>query len=105
MRILTNAARVLAEQMREGHRGERATCARTGSSARRRSRRRSMPHIGYARAAEISKQSVKEGVLIRDMVKRDKVLPADRDRRRARSAEDDGDRRAGRDARRWSAGG
>ena len=33
-----------------------------------------MPHIGYAKAAEISKQSVKEGVLIRDLVKREKVL-------------------------------
>jgi fumarate hydratase class II len=33
------------------------------------------PQIGYARAAEISKQSVKEGVLIREMVKRDKILP------------------------------
>jgi len=36
-----------------------------------------MPHIGYARAAEISKQSVKEGVLIRDLVERDKILPED----------------------------
>jgi aspartate ammonia-lyase len=36
-----------------------------------------MPHIGYAKAAELSKQSVKEGVLVRDMVKRDKLLPAD----------------------------
>jgi aspartate ammonia-lyase len=35
------------------------------------------PQIGYARAAEISKQSVKEGVLIRDLVKRDKVIPED----------------------------
>ena len=34
-----------------------------------------MPHIGYAKAAEISKQSVKEGVLIRDLVKREKLLP------------------------------
>ncbi|HUP90094.1 MAG TPA: aspartate ammonia-lyase [Longimicrobiales bacterium] len=33
------------------------------------------PQIGYARAAEISKQSVKENVLIRDLVKREKVLP------------------------------
>ena len=33
------------------------------------------PQIGYAKAAEISKQSVKEGILIREMVKRDKVLP------------------------------
>ena len=36
-----------------------------------------MPHIGYAKAAEISKQSVKEGVLMRDLVKRDQLLPAD----------------------------
>ena len=35
------------------------------------------PQIGYARAAEISKQSVKENVLIRDLVKREKVIPAD----------------------------
>ena len=34
-----------------------------------------MPHIGYAKAAELSKQSVKEGVLIREMVKRDGILP------------------------------
>jgi aspartate ammonia-lyase len=33
------------------------------------------PQIGYARAAEISKQSVKENILIRDLVKREKVLP------------------------------
>ena len=25
-----------------------------------------MPHIGYAKAAELSKQSVKEGVLVRE---------------------------------------
>jgi aspartate ammonia-lyase len=36
-----------------------------------------MPQIGYAKAAEISKRSVKEGVLIRDLVKREGVLPAD----------------------------
>ena len=36
-----------------------------------------MPHIGYAKAAEISKRSVKEGVLIRDLVKREQVLPED----------------------------
>jgi aspartate ammonia-lyase len=33
------------------------------------------PYIGYAKAAEISKQSVKEGVLIRELVKREKILP------------------------------
>ena len=35
------------------------------------------PQIGYAAAAEISKQSVKEGVLIRDLVKREGILPPD----------------------------
>jgi len=33
------------------------------------------PQIGYARAAELSKQSVKENVLIRDLVRREHVLP------------------------------
>jgi aspartate ammonia-lyase len=33
------------------------------------------PQIGYARAAEISKQSVKQNVLIRDLVKREQILP------------------------------
>ena len=36
-----------------------------------------MPQIGYAKAAEISKRSVKEGILIRELVTRDKVIPAD----------------------------
>ncbi len=36
-----------------------------------------MPQIGYAAAADISKRSVKEGVLIRDLVKRDQLLPAE----------------------------
>jgi aspartate ammonia-lyase len=35
------------------------------------------PQIGYAKAAEISKRSVKEGVLIRELVKREHVLPDD----------------------------
>ena len=35
------------------------------------------PRIGYAKAAEVSKRSVKEGVLIRDIVKRDGILPVD----------------------------
>ena len=45
-----------------------------------------MPHIGYARAAEISKQSVKEGILIRDLVKREQVAARRPDRRRSGSA-------------------
>ena len=36
-----------------------------------------MPQIGYAKAAEISKRSVKEGILIRELVTRDEVIPAD----------------------------
>jgi aspartate ammonia-lyase len=36
-----------------------------------------MPQIGYARAAEISKRSVAEGVLIRELVTRDAIIPAD----------------------------
>jgi len=36
-----------------------------------------MPQIGYARAAEISKRSVTEGVLIRELVTRDAIIPAD----------------------------
>jgi fumarate hydratase class II len=35
------------------------------------------PQIGYARAAELSKQSVKENILIRDLVRREQVLPPD----------------------------
>ena len=34
-------------------------------------------NIGYARAAEISKRSVKEGTLIRDLVRQEKLLPED----------------------------
>ncbi len=36
-----------------------------------------MPQIGYARAADISKRSVNEGVLIRELVTRDAIIPAD----------------------------
>ena len=35
------------------------------------------PQIGYAAAAELSKRSVRENVLIRELVKREGVLPAD----------------------------
>jgi len=35
------------------------------------------PQIGYARAADISKRSVKEGVLIRELVSREAILPQD----------------------------
>jgi aspartate ammonia-lyase len=76
MRILTNTARVFAEKTVAGIEANEDMCAywveRSAALATA-----LMPHIGYAKAAELSKQSVKEGVLVRDMVKRDKLLPAD----------------------------
>ena len=76
MRILTNTARIFAEKTIAGIEANEDMCAywveRSAALATA-----LMPHIGYARAAELSKQSVKEGILVRDMVKRDKLLPAD----------------------------
>ncbi len=74
MLILTNAATVLTEKTIKGIEAnepmlgywvERSAALATAL----------MPHIGYAKAAELSKKSVKEGVLIREMVKRDQLLP------------------------------
>jgi aspartate ammonia-lyase len=74
MRILTNAANVLADKCVKGIEANREMCSywveRSAALATALA-----PQIGYAKAAEISKRSVKEGVLIREMVKRDKVLP------------------------------
>jgi aspartate ammonia-lyase len=74
MRILTNAATVLADKCVKGIEANRDMCSywveRSAALATALA-----PQIGYAKAAEISKQSVKEGVLIREMVKRDKILP------------------------------
>jgi aspartate ammonia-lyase len=77
MQILTSAATVLAEKTVKGIEANESMCSywveRSAALATA-----LMPHIGYAKAAELSKQSVKEGVLIRDMVKRDKLLPAEK---------------------------
>jgi len=35
------------------------------------------PQIGYAAAADISKRSVRDGTLIREMVKAEGIIPAD----------------------------
>jgi aspartate ammonia-lyase len=76
MRILGNAARVLAERCVSGIEANEEMCSywveRSAALATALA-----PQIGYAKAAEISKKSVKEGVLIRDMVKRDGILPED----------------------------
>jgi aspartate ammonia-lyase len=73
MRILTNAAKVLDEKCVRGIEANREMCAywveRSAALATALA-----PHIGYAKAAEISKQSVKEGVLIRELVKRDGIV-------------------------------
>jgi aspartate ammonia-lyase len=77
MQILTSAASVLSEKTVKGIEANEVMCSywveRSAALATA-----LMPHIGYAKAAELSKQSVKEGVLIRDMVKRDKLLPAEK---------------------------
>jgi aspartate ammonia-lyase len=74
MLILTNSARVLTEKTVKGMEANEEQCEywleRSAALATALA-----PQIGYARAAEISKQSVKENVLIRDLVKREKVLP------------------------------
>ena len=74
MQILTSAATVLTERTVKGIEANREMCSywveRSAALATA-----LMPHIGYARAAELSKQSVKEGILIREMVKRDGILP------------------------------
>jgi aspartate ammonia-lyase len=75
MRILGNAANVLAERSVKGIEANEEMCSywveRSAALATALA-----PQIGYAKAAEISKQSVKEGILIREMVKRDNVIPA-----------------------------
>ena len=75
-RILTNAIVALDERCVKGIEANRAMCEywveRSAALATALA-----PHIGYARAAELSKQSVKEGVLIRDLVKRERILPDD----------------------------
>ncbi|HET6680418.1 MAG TPA: aspartate ammonia-lyase [Gemmatimonadaceae bacterium] len=72
--ILTNTARVMAEKCVSGIEANREMCEywveRSAALATALA-----PQIGYAKAAELSKRSVKEGVLIRDLVRREGVLP------------------------------
>jgi aspartate ammonia-lyase len=76
MIILSNAAAVLNERCVSGITANREQCAywveRSAALATALA-----PKIGYARAADISKRSVKENVLIRDLVKREGTLPPD----------------------------
>ena len=76
MRILTSAAVSLTERTIRGTEANREQCEywveRSAALATALA-----PQIGYARAAEISKQSVKENMLIRDLVRREHVIPED----------------------------
>jgi aspartate ammonia-lyase len=74
MRILTNAAVVFSDKCVVGIEANREMCAywveRSAALATALA-----PQIGYARAAEISKQSVRENILIRDLVRRERLIP------------------------------
>ena len=76
MQILTNAAASFTERCVRGLEANEEQCAywleRSAALATALA-----PQIGYARAAELSKQSVAENVLIRDLVRREGVLPSD----------------------------
>ncbi len=75
VRLLTNAMTTLQERCVAGIEANEAMCAywveRSAALATA-----LMPQIGYAAAAELAKRSVKEGVLIRDLVLREGVLTA-----------------------------
>jgi aspartate ammonia-lyase len=74
MMILKNAAQSLSERCVRGIEANEEQCAywleRSAALATALA-----PQVGYARAADISKRSVKENVLIRELVKREGVLP------------------------------
>jgi len=74
LQILTNAITVLTEKCVRGIEAHREMCAywveRSAALATALA-----PQIGYAAAADLSKRSVKEGVLIRDMVRQEGVIP------------------------------
>lgn len=74
MQILTNAMQVLDRNCVRGITANREMCAcwleRSAALATALA-----PEIGYARAAELSKQSVREGILVRDLARRQNVLP------------------------------
>ncbi len=76
MQILTAAITTLTERCVRGIEANAAMCQywveRSAALATA-----LMPQIGYAAAAEVSKRSVKEGVLIRDLVRRDGLVPDD----------------------------
>lgn len=76
MLIITNAAASLSERCVSGIQANRAQCEYWLERSAALSTALA-PKVGYARAAELSKQSVAENVLIRDLVRREKLIPDD----------------------------
>jgi aspartate ammonia-lyase len=76
MVILTNAATSLADRCVRGIEANREQCEYWVERSAALSTALA-PAIGYARAADLSKRSVKEKVLIRDLVHREHVIPDD----------------------------
>ena len=76
MQILTSAINVLSTKCVAGITANETMCSywveRSAALATALA-----PQIGYAAAADLSKRSVKEHILIRDLVKREQVIPAD----------------------------
>jgi aspartate ammonia-lyase len=76
MQILTNAVEIFATRCVQGIEANTSMCEywveRSAALATA-----LMPQIGYAAAADVAKRSVREGVLIRDLVKRERLLPAE----------------------------
>lgn len=76
MMILTNAITVLATKCVAGITANETMCSywveRSAALATALA-----PQIGYAAAADISKRSVKSGELIRELVKKEQIIPAD----------------------------
>ena len=76
MQIITNAARALDERCVRGIEANEEQCAywleRSAALATALA-----PRIGYARAADLAKESVKSGELIRHLAEREKILPPD----------------------------
>lgn len=74
VRLLTNAMIALDERCVRGIQANEAMCAhwveRSAALVTA-----LMPQIGYTAAADLAKRSVREGVLVRALVKRERVLP------------------------------
>jgi aspartate ammonia-lyase len=76
MQILTNAITAFAERCVRGIEANEDQCARWVERSAALATALA-PRIGYARAAELAKESVKSGELIRHLAERERVLPPD----------------------------